>query len=487
MRSIHGKITLAYTAMAVVIIGLSVFAYLDLLYLERQVHKGVAVSDLGKATLEMRRQEKNLFLYGDKDARDEALQFATQAQNLLTSEETSLIALTTADELQRLGDDYSVYAIELADYAVGFPGSAQRELRIRQVGNLITGRIEELERRERQALATSIYESQRALVISFLLVGLAVLAVGQGLARAVVRPLRELQSRLAPIAEGQLNHLAVNSDDREIVTLTQAFNRMLGELDVRRRRLQQAEKLAALGVLTTGIAHEVNNPLSNISSSAQLLIEELDSATPEQLAEWASQIVGETDRAHRIVSALLDFGRQSEFRMHAVNLKEVIEKSLVLLRGPIRKANARIVVDVPDDLRVMADVQRLQQIFINLVRNALLVQDDTVTIRIHAGLHSGSESPFSGENIVIGEPECGTGTRVQIEISDDGPGIAADILPKIFDPFFTTREPGKGMGLGLYIVQEIVQLHEGCIAVGSLPGQGTRVILRLRHPGDDES
>ena len=142
---------------------------------------------------------------------------------------------------------------------------------------------------------------------------------------------------------------------------------MLRELDTRRRRMLQAEKLASLGVLVAGVAHELNNPLANISSSCQLLLEELESANPEQLATWLRQIDGETERARQIVLALLEFGRQRELSLEPVRLVELFDKTRMLLGSNLRSCAAQLDIEVPDDLVVHADPHRLQQVFINLV------------------------------------------------------------------------------------------------------------------------
>ena len=250
-------------------------------------------------------------------------------------------------------------------------GEPSLEDRIRDVGHRITTTAEEMAQTERRILAESVSRARWGLLISILLVVVAVAAIGRVFASAVVSPLRRMEADLAPIAEGRLDHLEARTGDRELVTFAAAFNRMLTELESRRRRLLQSEKLASLGVLVAGVAHELNNPLSNISSSAQLLLEELDSGDRRLLAQWAIQIEDETERARHIVSALLDFGRQRDFLLRAMPLRRVLDKTLVLLQGPLRKSHARVELNVPDSIVVLADEQRLQQVFINLIRNAM--------------------------------------------------------------------------------------------------------------------
>jgi signal transduction histidine kinase len=152
-----------------------------------------------------------------------------------------------------------------------------------------------------------------------------------------------------------------------------------------------------------------------------------------------------------------------------------------LLDGYLRKTNTTVENHIPLDLTLRGDAQRLQQVFINLLRNAA-ESGENLTLQLHANSCSFSGSPFPAGATVVGELGCQLRNRqsmIEISIEDNGAGIPAASLPRVFEPFYTTREPGHGMGLGLYIVQEIVQEHDGCIAIASQMGQGTRVVVRL--------
>jgi two-component system NtrC family sensor kinase len=138
-------------------------------------------------------------------------------------------------------------------------------------------------------------------------------------------------------------------------------------------------------------------------------------------------------------------------------------------------------ISIPEDLSVPADAQRLQQVFVNLIRNAMEGLGPQGRIDISAQIVQASEPPAGTAQ---GEGCEAKGEMVEIRVTDNGPGIAPDILPRIFDPFFTTREVGHGMGLGLFVVYEIVDEHGGCIAVQSTPGQGATFCIRL--PRTDE-
>lgn len=488
MQSIHSKITLTFTALAVLMAALALFAFLDMLFLENRVHQGVVVANLEFSLMEMRRQEKNLFLYGDRAAGVEATVQAAQAVELLQQEEALFAKLGEHRLFSQLEVALGEYRSLLVAYAASAEDGGGLEKRIREQGHVITQVANGLVGRERRALADSVAASQWALALSILLLALLVVALGRSLDRRVVSLLRRLPEDLRPIAEGRFNHLISHSNEEEMVAFTSAFNRMLDELESRRRRVVQSEKLAALGVLVAGVAHELNNPLSNISSSCQLLLEELDTAEREQLVEWAHTIDSETERARTIVAALMEYGRRRDAEMVPVPLADLLRTTLLLIKGPLRSSGGTIELDLPGGLTILGDPQRLQQVFINLLRNAT-ESGEGVTVRLKASPCSHDLQTLPAGAEVVGEPNCHLREDrlvTQIVIEDNGRGIPAEELAHVFEPFFSRREEGQGMGLGLYIVQEIIQEHDGCIAINSRPQQGTQIYLRLPCAGGEQ-
>ncbi|MDD5392376.1 MAG: HAMP domain-containing sensor histidine kinase [Thiothrix sp.] len=488
MSSLHRKITLAFVALAVLMAVLAAFAFLDLLFLEYRVEQGMTVTNLEATVQDMRREEKNLFLYHDATAGRDADKLAAQALHWLDDAPEALLAVGNPTQIRQLHTLLQDYRALLSKYRQQIPADSTLETRIRDQGHAASQIAESLFVNERQSLKQAIANAKWAQAIGVAVLAVLLLGVGRLLARSVVAPMKRLIEDLNPIAEGRFDRLELTSRNTEMTTLRSAFNRMLDELEARRRRLIQSEKLAALGVLVSGVAHELNNPLSNISSSCQLLLEELDTADHDTLRDWASTIDSETERARRIVDALLDFGRRQEPRFEAINLADLMERTLLLLRGQLRKGGVTVENHIPLDLGLQADPQRLQQVFINLLRNAA-EGGENLTIHIHANSCSLSGSPFPPGATVVGELGCqlrNSQPMIEISISDNGSGIPPDKLPRVFEPFYTTRSPGHGMGLGLYIVQEIVQEHDGCIAIASELGQGTRVVIRLpcggKHP-----
>jgi len=324
------------------------------------------------------------------------------------------------------------------------------------------------------------------------LLSLGGIAVGQILSRIIVKPLKSLEDKMRHIADGKLEKVVIDSKDKEIVSLTNAFNKMLRELDLKQKHLVQSEKLASLGTLSSGAAHELNNPLSNISTSCQILLEEFDDADVAYKKELLSQIDLQTERSRNIVRSLLEFSRNREFHKETFALKKLLEETILFIRGELI-AGTHITLDIPDDLIILADKQRIQQVFLNLIKNALDSIADEGNLTISARTRTEKEKKelcayrkYRGRCTGKCPAEKAS---VDIEIEDTGTGIPPENLSQIFDPFYTTKDirtgsglglyVGKGSGLGLYIVQEIIHEHNGCIAVQSEVGKGTCFLIRL--------
>jgi len=222
------------------------------------------------------------------------------------------------------------------------------------------------------------------------------------------------------------------------------------------------------------VAHELNNPLSNISTSCEILAEEVGADATAFKRELIGQIDAETWRARRIVRSLLDYARDREFQREVLQLAVLVADSLRLIKGQI-PARVSIETTIPAGLTVSGDKQRLQQVLFNLVGNAVAALEGAGEVHITA---RSTDQPLPADALLFGQNPR-TRSAVEIEVRDNGHGIAAEILPRIFDPFFTTRDVGQGLGLGLFIVFEIVEEHGGCIAVRSAGGQGTRFLVRL--------
>lgn len=171
-----------------------------------------------------------------------------------------------------------------------------------------------------------------------------------------------------------------------------------------------------------------------------------------------------------------------------MKLVDIINETQTIVNATLQQYSVKLTVNVPHELMVAVDKQRIQQLFINLIQNALHAAGQGVEVRISAMLCERGVSMIPDGAEVAGNLKCITdydGRFIEILVGDNGPGIPMESLSKVFDPFFTTSEPGHGAGLGLYIVQEIVREHDGCLGIASRPGKGTQVIVLL--PGEESN
>jgi signal transduction histidine kinase len=350
------------------------------------------------------------------------------------------------------------------------------------VGHALTEASERLQLGERQLLADVTRRAGITLLLAFVGVVALGLAGGFFLVRRVVRPLRTLEEGLVAIEEGRGRELPLPSDDQEIRSFVASFNGMLRRMRKQQDQVKRNEKAAALGVLVSGVAHELNNPLSNISTSAQLLLEEGDAADAELKRLWVAQIDSETERARRIVRRLLDSVRHPRVRAERQSLSGVVESAVELV---VRQLPPEVEVDLETraEVDVAVDRERMQQVLINLVRNA--ADAGARHVRLSTELAAWDDD-FADSAHLEGDPAAVSqaARAVRITVEDDGPGIPLELREQIFTPFFTTRSAGDGTGLGLYLVKEIVDEHRGCLIVDVPPQGGTRFAVWLPLPED---
>jgi signal transduction histidine kinase len=292
---------------------------------------------------------------------------------------------------------------------------------------------------------------------------------------ALVRNFREVGASDAP------TRAAVRGDD-ELGRLAGEFNRMCERLeqaraslareqDQRREieaRLRTSERLAGLGRLAAGLAHEIGTPLNVISGRAEAL--QRGARGDEAASKALRIIVSQTERIVRIVRDMLDFARMKPPRRIHLSVGPVVEAVVELIEDRASTQRVRVEHRTPEDLpRATADPDQLQQVFLNLAVNALDAMPDGGRLRIEAAALVASD-PARGD-----EPlPC-----VAVAFEDTGSGIPADALRHVFDPFFTTKEAGRGTGLGLAVSYGIIQEHGGWFDLDSRPGHGTRITVHL--------
>ncbi|SPQ01887.1 putative Sensory Transduction Protein Kinase [Candidatus Sulfobium mesophilum] len=463
--SIQNKVRFGYYFCLVLIIAVSLLNYLNLKRIERKTAFNFIISEFFDATLEMRRFEKNYFLYRGKEDFEENLRFTEKAEEIIRKNLEDIKKLQIKTDVYALQSNIQVYKSLIRKY---FEMDRNRspiegyelESRIRNTGKKIVDATEAISIAERKYIQSLLTSSMRYLVASIIFLVIVGLVVGQYLSRMVVSPLKQLEEGVQKIIDGKFDSLSIQSSDREIVSLCNAFSRMLKELELRQMRfIMHSEKLACLGTMVSGVAHQLNNPLSNIFSSCQILNEEIEDADIAYKRELMRHIEKEVERAKTMVKSFLEFSRKREFKSKPMPVKGLVEDTIMLVQGDI-PANVEVRVDVPDTIWIMADKQRLEQAVLNIIKNAI-------------------DAMPEGGMINISSVEDIDNKLVEIRIRDTGMGMDPEVSRKIFDPFFTTKDEGKGSGLGLFVAKEIAEEHEGSISVNSVEGEGTTFIIKL--------
>jgi len=293
------------------------------------------------------------------------------------------------------------------------------------------------------------------------------LIVSSFLAKAVLRPVKQLVFASGQWAKGNLDYRVKTTRSDEMAQLGETFNLMASSLKERDDKLQEytsqqimkSERLATLGQLAAGVAHEINNPLGAVLMYTHLALEDLEEK--DALRQNLEKAVAETSRCKDIIKGLLDFARQTEPKVEESNVNEILERTLGVVENQALFQNVKITkVICPSLPQVSMDVSQIQQVFTNIVLNAAEAMEGKGELTVISGMAPDSE-------------------YIEIEFTDTGCGIPPEDCEKIFDPFFTTKEVGRGTGLGLAVSHGIIARHKGSIEVKSEPGKGASFIIRL--------
>lgn len=458
MPSLRQKIVLGYSVFAVLLVSMSIRSLVELRQIEQLIDAGDQIAEFFDVTLEIRRFEKNYFLYRQAQDLRENTRYLARARQLLDRNPAAFIELASPARVKALRKQIDRYAAQMSSIGQSHLDAASTQ-RLRSFGLDIVNTAQTLAAAERGVLRHRLDQHRHALLFT-LTVLLVLLTVASFLvSRSIVRPLKAVEDSMEAIAAGNIDALQLTTNDREIVSLVRASNHMLDELRLKQQQqLVQTDRLASLGRLISGVAHEINNPLSNISSSAQILLEEEAPADSQWQREILSQIDTETTRAQRIVRSLLDYARKRDLQLSALPLKAVMEETLRFFRSGM-PAQVDIQLAIPDALQVRGDKPRLQQVFLNLFKNAV--------------------DALEGKGVLSITASQQTDGNTQIIFHDNGPGIPPEVLPHIFEPFYSTKAAHLGSGMGLFIVHEIIEEHGGTMSAQSLTGEGATFIIRL--------
>ncbi|PIE70987.1 MAG: hypothetical protein CSA22_04450 [Deltaproteobacteria bacterium] len=461
--SIRVKIIGVFVLFAMICGTVWALSYTNLFVMHRKLELIERESRLLETIFETRRYEKKFIRRHDIDDLKRAREYAVQAEQEMDRIATELGRFAAASDFGDQIQDLQGYVRYLDSYLEGeppLPNLSTFEARLTDMGKEISGYIEGTVHREHR-LMLELFTHLR-LYLFLTLTGMLVMfaAIGLFLFRYVDRPLKAIERGIAKITSGDDALIPRLPRGGEFEGLIDNLNVMIRELKRRGEVLSQQEKMASLGTLTSGVAHELNNPLNNISTSLQILIEEDGEQDPMVRKACLSECEQEVDRARDIVRSLLTFSRKQAFGIRRVRFREVVDQALRLIRGEI-PAGIQVVIDVPETLEADMDPARMEQVIMNLCVNGIHAMGDTGTLTVRAWADPARSSFL-------------------FSVADTGTGIAPEDLKRIIDPFFTTKEAGKGTGLGLSVSHGIIQQHGGQIRADSKPGAGSIFTVEIK-------
>lgn len=460
---IENRIVLSNVFNVALIILIGIFAFQSLNLVLAKLRFAEIADDLNASFLEMRLSEKNYFLYKDERA---LLDIQEKIEKTLSS-----IKLAEKDIIRAIGErDFRELESDLKDYSAAVlevkankanENNFRLELNVRARGKRLKEFSEAVTRVERTRINEIISNSKKVLFFSFWAIFVSAIVVSHFISQKILRSLREIEKLAKSISEGNFHRIGGKEPRDELGSVIKAINSMSEELRNREDELIQSKKLASLGVLTAGVAHELTNPLNNISMIAQTYAEVYDKLGRDDRIGFMNKVEEETDRIKEIVKNLLDFSKPKEANLKEADIGMVMRKTFTIVKNMLDVSNIDARLSIEGGLPpVVIDEHQIQQVLVNLVTNAVQAMSGGGKLFLSARRSSGRDS-------------------IEITVMDSGKGIAPEFLPHIFDPFFSTKGEG-GTGLGLSVSYGIIKNHKGDIRVESKVGVGTTFTIELQ-------
>lgn len=513
--SLKKKIALGFLISASIIVVLVIFGYASFIEIRKEIRFLELSDTIRSKSLQLRRHEKNFFLYRDAREAETVHSYLNELGDILgrnnladrSGKLPSLMEMIDKydrrfERIEILVQDFrkrfASLKISHEQYSTFFPliestilerplvnaevlrkifvlpsgDPLVRTLRgldgeivaLRKTGEDILVISKDLDAVARERAERHISSLQTMTFILFPLFFTVGLLAQFVIIQSVVKRLRRLTLAIEKTGKGDFSSLSTPQEQDEIGMLMNSFNKMEynlmerdKELARKNEELLSSRKLASIGILASGVAHELNNPLNNIHISAQIMDKEMGENCPPTVKEIISDIVGQTRRMKQIVGDLLEFSRGREPSLRKVEIRELLMGAYKLVSASTDTVHIRFIMDVePPDMAMEADPEQMERVFINLFENAVEAMSGTGDLSIKVRKE---------------------GDTVRTVISDTGMGMPPGKVEKIFEPFYTTRD--RGTGLGLAIIFNIIKKHGGDIIVESEVGKGTAFTITL--------
>lgn len=470
---IRDKLLLAFGFYIFLAVVLGFFAYKEMQAITTRLSLVETADDITNNFLEVRRHEKNFLLFRDKDSMQELKNNLDQFKKNIAEIRAEIVKEMGSDNYQMIKKAISEYEF-LVD-RINERGSIEK---MRSRARDIQSFAENLSKKERENINALLMKSKILLLFAMLIILTAGTVINMKLAVSIARPIKDLEDITKRVAGGDLSGRIKIKGRDELSSLGVSFNQMqerlqdtMRSLDLAIRRLHEkqeqlveAEKLASLGRIAAGVAHEINNPLAIVNEKAGLIQDILemsgDSQNKEKFSNLTDGIIGSVNRCRAITHRLLGFARKMDVTIETMDLNESIRQVKEFLGKEILFKNIRFEMNLMEGLpKINSDKGQIEQVFLNIMKNAIDAVEEGGMVTVSTGTKDED--------------------TVRVSIRDNGTGIPDDKLKQIFEPFFTTKGREKGTGLGLFVSYGIIKKLGGSIIVESGVDKGTTFIVDI--------
>jgi signal transduction histidine kinase len=474
--SIRFRIIFAFLLAFLFSFGIAITSMVFILRLDSKQEFLEHARDFTYEIQEARRYEKNYFLYGAKGDLYEALNNIHAASDILEGSAREMSSVVKRKNFEALHSNLKEYenllnalvSKHLHPESESLQNDSELETKLRLCGHKMLLFASDIENKEREKVRSAAHTFTLVAIFSLIVNLIVMIWLATELTRQILQPLGRAVGYTQRIASGDFSLITPRRKFRdEFSTLAIAINRMVIELREKQEQLVQSRKMAAIGTLTSGIAHELNNPLNNISITVEALLDGPEKYSDDQKKKMLEDIFIEVERASGTVRNLLDFTRVDTARLGSVSVEELVNSGLRLVNNELAINHIESKAVIEDSLpKVRGNLRNLQQVCLNLFLNSIQAMPDGGRLEVRA----------SKENEKF----------VKLDVTDSGCGISKENVSRIFDPFFTTKEEGMGTGLGLSVSYSIIQKIGGNISVDSELGAWTTFHVFLPVFNEDE-